>query len=50
MEEDNDQEIKDKLKESLEESKKIQEDMQKLFDTVMEVEALEEEARGGPKA
>lgn len=45
MEEANDAEIKDKLKESLEESKKIQEDMKKLREKVLQEKDLDWQTR-----
>ncbi len=45
MEEDNDQEVKDKLKESLQESKKIQEDMKKLREKVLQEKKLDWQTR-----
>ncbi len=45
MEEDNDQEIKDKLKKSLEESKKIQDDMKKLREKVLQQKDLDWQTR-----
>ena len=45
MEEENDQEVKDKLKESLEESKKIQEDMKKLREKVLQEKDMDWQTR-----
>ena len=45
IEEENDQEIKDKLKESLEESKKIQEDMKKLREKVLQEKDMDWQTR-----
>ena len=45
MEEDNDQEVKDKLKESLEESKKIQDDMKKLREKVLQEKNMDWQTR-----